>query len=447
MFDTTKEVKLEKKSFETYRKLQKTLYLISILFAIYLSYLILFPSAFFSFDFSTPNSQQNSVLNVRNSQNGIIEHGLFGINDVLIFDTALSGNYEKIKAQFVMDKQSASPQDIRIEAKKSYQAFLYPDGNAIGFKDGSLLNSGNIYYIVSAGKIRKFIDASIVSKMGFTLSAFSKISESDLKYNDAGEIISNPSYYPNNTIFKINDEFYMLVDEKLQKFLSQNAYLSQYDEITAVPKDPSIFEKYPLSTSQIGFSDGTLLSYGVSVYIVSSGKLLPINNTVTFTTMGYDWNDIKQASADEISFYEKERLFNISSAHPNGTILYAKDVDKNYLIENKTKRTVPTDAIFKSWQKNKPIVVSSKSSEITVGCILKKETLTFRNYSCDLPLADLRNFISNNYEFYLKADREIKIDEINITFKKQLSLDNLKSTARELINRIKINYGIGTTAQ
>jgi hypothetical protein len=447
MFDITKEIKLEKKISKAYGRLQKVLYLISVLFAIYFVYLVFFPSAFFSFDFANPNSQKNSVLNVRNSQNGFIEHGKIILDDTLAFDTALSGNFEKAEAQFVMDKQSVGPHDLKIETKKSYQAFLYSDGAAIGFKDGTLLNLGNIYYIVSSGKLRKFYDEKTIIKMGYAPSAFLGVSESDLKYNDIGETINNPSEYPDNTIFKINNEYYMLFGGKLQRFLSQKAYLSQYGEPAAIEKDLSIFEKYPVDSSQIGFSDGTLLSYGVSVYIVSSGKLLPINNTVTFTTMGYGWEDIKQASADEIGFYEKDKLFNISSAHPNGTILYARDINKSYLIENKTKRIMPTDAILKSWQRNKPIVVSSKSSETSVSCILKKEKLTFRTFSCDLSLADIRNFISNNYEFYLKADREIKIDRINITFKKQVNFDNLKGTARDLLNRIKINYGIGTTAQ
>lgn len=447
MIDFTKQIPLEKNIYKTYRKLQMLLYFFAFLLSAYIAYLILFPSAYFSFDFSSPNSEKNSITYPKDSQGQFADHGKVSINEKMIFDTALSGKYEKAKMQLIMDEQSENPSGFEIQAKKSYQAFLYPDGDNLNFKDGTLLSYNKIYYIASNGKLRNFSDEKIVDKMGYNLSAFISASETDLKYNQIGDPITESSSYPDNTIFKIDGDYYMLYSEKLRKFISQNVYLSQYNEDISVSKDKSLLEKYPQEESQIGFSDGTLLGYGISAFIVSSGKLLPVNNAVTFITMGYSWDDIKQASTDEISFYEKDKLFNINDAHPNGTILYAKDVGKNYMIENGKRRPIPTDAILKSWQKNKPVLVSSKSLNTIENCYLKKEVLASRAYSCDVTLEKINIFLSNNYEFYLNSGQEIEIDFINVTFKKQVSWENFRSTVSDIINRVKINYGIKTDAQ
>jgi hypothetical protein len=385
MFDFTGRLNLEKKQYQIYRRLQILLYFCAFLSSLYFAYLIIFPSAYFSFDFSNPNSLKNTVINPRNSEGSYAEHGTVSSGKKMVFDTALVGNYGNAQIELTMDKQSENPENFEVQAKKSFQAFFYPEGKPMISRDAD--------------------------------------------------------------IFKISDNYYLLSDGKLKKFLSQNAYLSQYDESAASEKDSSFLSQYLLDEDMIGYADGSLLSYGISAFIVSSGKLLPINNTVTFTAMGYDWNDVKQASADEISFYEKDKLFTISSPHPNGTIFFASDSKKSYMIENGTKRLFPSAEILKSWQKSSPVTVSEKSLTYLEKCNLSKETLSFRTYSCDIPLSNFSNLIGKDYEFYLISGKDIKIDAINVTFKKQLSWINFKTTVRDLINKIMANYGIGETAQ
>lgn len=385
MFDFTRQISINQKNYDLYKKLQATLYLAAFLSAVYFVFIILFPSAFFTFDFSSPNSLKNTVVSPRNSQGQYAEHGKIGTSEKLIFDAALVGNYGKAHIELTMDKQSNSPENLKIEAKKSFQAFLYPEGT--------------------------------------------------------------PAEAKTETIYKINDDYYALDNGKLKKFLSKNAYLSQYVENNATTADASILEKYPLDENMIGYADGTLLSYGISAYIASSGKILPINNTVTFSAMGYNWNDVKQASADEISFYEKSKLFTISNAHPNGTIFAASDTKKSYVVENGIKKPIPDDAVLKSLSKNKPVAVSGKSLDTVENCSLSKETLSLKTYSCDIPLEKFSGLIGKDYEFYLDSDKEIKIDAIDITFKKQVSWNNLKLTLVDLFNKFKNNYGIGQTAQ
>lgn len=385
MFDFTKQIPIDQASYSKYRRLQVFLYFAAFLSVVYFAYLVLFPSAYFAYDFSSPNSLKNTVINPRNLKGDYLEHGATNSAGKLIFDTALVGNYGKAQVEFTMDKQSESPENLEVQARKSFQSFFYPEGQPVELKKADL--------------------------------------------------------------FKINDDYYMLADGKLRKFISKNAYLSQYDEGAASPKDTSFLKQYPLDENMVGYADGSLISYGISAYIVSSGKILPVNNTVTFSAMGYNWKDVKPASADEISFYEKDKLFTISSPHPNGTILTTSDTKKSYLVENGTKRPIASPEILKSWQKTSPVAVSEKSLGISEKCGLNKETLSFRTYSCDIPLSKLSGLIGKDYEFQLNSDEGIKIDTIRVTFKKQVSWDNFKATIRDLLNKIMANYGIGTITQ
>ena len=382
--DFTRQILMDQKKYGSYKKLQAFLYLLAFLSAIYFAYLILFPSAYFAYNFSTPNSLKNTVISPRDSEGNYLEHGQIDAADKLVFDAALAGNYGQAKIELAMDKASENPEDSEIRARKSFQSFFYPEGDPIKVE--------------------------------------------------------------NAVIYKINDDYYKLADGRLQKFISQNAYSSRYDESAASIADSKILNQYPLDENMIGYADGTLLSYGISAYVVSSGKILPINNTVTFSAMGYNWKNVIPASADEISFYEKDKLFTISSPHPNGTIFTASDTKKSYLVENGKKNSIPSSEVLNSLGKTGPVDVSAKSLETIEACRLKKEILSLRTYSCEIPLEKFSGLIGKDYEFQLNSNKEIKIDKINVTFKKQISWDNFKATIRDLINKIMANYGIEQTA-
>ncbi len=89
-------------------------------------------------------------------------------------------------------------------------AFFLPDGNPVGFKDGTLLTSKEKYYIVSNGVLREFENQSLMQEMGYSKNAFTQVKEDDLGYNAHGEMISDPQKYPDNTAFFVDDIYYQL---------------------------------------------------------------------------------------------------------------------------------------------------------------------------------------------------------------------------------------------
>jgi hypothetical protein len=183
-------------------------------------------------------------------------------------------------------------------------------------------------------------------------------------------------------------------------------------------------------------SDSVLASYGESVYILSDGKSYPIDSVDTFNGKGYRWDDVKLISPDDLAKYEKQKLFTLASPHPNGTII---KTDKNiwYEIKNGQKFIVNGSDILSD---RHPILVSASSLDTTEKCELTKKPFTSNTFICEIPLANFQNLIGTEYEFSVTFDNDIKIDFINVKFKKDLTWNNLRNKISEMIFRIKNNY-------
>ena len=196
--------------------------------------------------------------------------------------------------------------------------------------------------------------------------------------------------------------------------------------------------EYKENLDQNGFSDGALVSYGDSAYVLSGGKSYPIDNADTFIAHGYDWNDVVPIGPDQLADYKKDKLFTLLSPHPNGTIVVTDD-DQWYEIRNGQKHPL----IFKDPSvrpKKNPIVVSARSLQIADKCELKKKPLTADTYACEIPVADLQPLIGMDYEFSVAIDSDIKIDNLNVRFTKDLTPANLRNKISEMVFRVKNNY-------
>lgn len=440
-FDLTREVVLSEKDEKIYRRLRMLLYLAALLLVVYFSLLILFPSQFFTFSFINPKSNDNTLINPRDSLGVFPERGRIAANKNLYFDAALTGTYSETALDFSLAKKPSASEIGFVEVRKSYQAFFYPDGGSMGFKDGALLKNKTDYYLVSNGQLRKFADASIVSALGFRAENFLAVDEEDLKYNSPGASIADKSAYPDNSLFKIAENYYMLSGGKLIPFVSEKAFLSHYPPAFAINQSDDFLGKYPVDENLLGFSSGSIVSYGISAYLIENGTILPINNPETFLAMGYDWSGIVPIDGGEFSLYEKGELTTIESAHPEGTVFSATEDGKKYLIKNGRKYFLPTESIAASWIGNKGMIaVNARGLEISQRCVLQKKLLSSVRFSCAIPLASLQSVIGKDYEFKVIFSDNLEISNINATFEKNINKDNFKMTVFDLVNRIKQNY-------
>ncbi len=440
MFDLTKKIELDEKNYKHYRLFQTAVYLLALFLAVYLFIIIAFPTQFLTFSFLNPNSTKNNLANIRNSEGLFPERGRIEGTKPLTFDASVIGNYSTGRVSIILSKKSEEFVSASLNARKSYQAFFYPEGEPVGFRDGTAVKSEGNYYLVSDGKLKKFRNDSILETLGFDKNYFIETTAEDLKYNPKGEEISDISTYPNYSIFKIDNEYYILKDDILRKFVSSQAYLSSYADNQAIEKTADFLKKYPLSDDTEGFADGSLVSYGDSAFLVSNGKTLPIDSSITFENMGYSWDDLRKISGDEMAMYKKEKLFTIFSPHPDGTIFVTNEDQKYYLIKNNQKHSLPSSSAALSWSKNNPVIVSEMSLGIEGKCQLKKNPFSFRSYYCEIPLEKFKGLYGKDFEFVLNSESNIKIDTIDTSFKKSVTLENLKLAITETFAKIKGNY-------
>ena len=421
MFDFTKEIKIEPPFSKIYAITRVLLYTFFIIGVFFVLYRILFPIIMLEFSMNTPNSTKNTLVSPRMTQNNEFpEKRLVKANEPFVFNANPIGQFSKAVFGFTLDKKEKSVENISLQIQKSYQAFFYPEGNPIGFKNGSLLTTPEgEYYIVSDGMLRKFVDTIVILQLGYPKSSFANVSSDDLKHNETGSNITDANTYPNDTLFIIDEVFYQLKNKQLYPFVSTRAFLSQFDSSAAIAKNKDFFEQYPVSETYVGFGDGSLVSSADAVFILSEGKSYPVENAETFLAMGYDFNDVIQISQDELGAHQKQKQFTHNNPHPNGTIFFDKSTNKYYIIENRTKRPLTSDSAIKSY-KQKPIVADSQTANKQYSCVLKKKPLKSNAYECSIVLNELDKFVGNDFQISTTFPNDAKIKNIMLMFSLRL---------------------------
>lgn len=183
-----------------------------------------------------------------------------------------------------------------------------------------------------------------------------------------------------------------------------------------------------------------LLSTKESVYLASGNKIWPIADAITFESMGWNWNDVIPSNSEEISSYEKQKLFTLKNAHPDGTVFSDKETGRYYLVENREKRLIKNSADLISFAKTNPTIAEEKSLETISSCEMESSWKFLRKYKCLIPIQEIQNLLGNDYEFRANFDQDVDIKNLEITFKKSFNLENLKSSLATLKNRFKANY-------
>lgn len=442
MFDLTKNIKLGSKERRKYAVARLILYLAFLAGVFFVADKILLPSSSLDFSFKIEaGSEKNTIVYPRTNSSNPLKDGSVLPGDDIVFNANPVGSFSDAIVTFIADKDLRDVQNASVKLRKSYTAFFFPDGEPMGFRNGTLLStSNNAYYIVSDGKLRKFSNADIASGLGYSKNSFLQVSSEDLIYNEPGKDITETNAYPDGSLFLVEDRYYRMEKQELLPFVSAQAFLSQYDSGQAIAKDRDFLSKYVVSENILGFADGTLGSFGISAFILSSNKSYPITNAETFVLMGFNWEDIVTLDSEELGLYDKQKVFTRSYPHPDGTLFLDQKIGKYFVIENGKKRPIESKAVEKTYSKQKPILADLEMSKKEVSCTLKKSFFNSRKYSCTAPLEEIESFIGNDYQIDATFANNVKIDEINVTFFRSLSWQNIRSSLSNIKLNIINNY-------
>ncbi|MCK9378853.1 MAG: hypothetical protein M0P97_01780 [Candidatus Moranbacteria bacterium] len=200
----------------------------------------------------------------------------------------------------------------------------------------------------------------------------------------------------------------------------------------------------PLEQSGFNTEDGKLISSPEAVYVLAGNQKFPLDNPITFESLGYDWNKVFPLDEETLSQYEKGKLLNIRSPHPDGTIFRTIDTNKYFYISNGEKREIKgSQELIASYTKDKSIIsVSEKSLSDYQICSLKKTGFFFISYSCPINASSLMEYPGKNYEFSAetKSSQVQYINDIQIEFERDITWKNIRSSLSLIKSRIILKY-------
>lgn len=367
--------------------------------------------------------------------------------DKIILNSYSAETFSDAEIQIALDKKSSAIAGNEVKIRKTYQAFAYPAALAPAvFPEGSLVKNGKQYFIVSAGKLREFQSPALVLAMGYPEEAFQEATTEELNFSEKGSEITDAKNFPDGTVFLISGTYYQLKNQTLFPFVSEKAYLSRYEKKQALEKDASFKKNYAISEESLGFADGTLLSFDTGVFVVVSGKVVPFNNPITFLSFGYKWEDILSANEEEIGLYERDKIFTLKRPHPDGTVFFAADTGKYYLISGGRKYEIKGEHILKSYFKKNRIEVRGKNLDFQNSCALKKDWWPLNSYRCAASIKNSKQVFGNNYQIEMQKSPEISRAQIRANFfRSSISWENMRDILAEIKRKFLTNYGYATT--
>lgn len=367
-----------------YRLLRSLLYLIVIATVVIFALRVLFPTLVFSFNFKTPSSSKNNILDPRSPENMPRTNGKIETDGALIADASLVGTFSEVRTQVTLENKSSIPDNLELSLRRAYRSFFLPTGTDVtGFPQESLYRIDNTYYA-----------------------------------------LRNDTFYP---------------------FASDNAYLSRYPETFATPESREFLSRYPVSENWIGFRIGSVVSFADGVFlIVSDTEMRPVGSADIFLAFGYRFEDVRPASAEEIGIYERGRIFLLGAQHPDGTLLLDQDTETYYIVEHDMKRAI-TDPRYRDFiiRQQTPISVSSRSSEVRANCTLVP-SLFGQSFSCATPIDALRPGLGNDFEIRIDgANADIDINTLQVSFATDKSTQNMLTLLSAIKQRLLSRFGLG----
>jgi hypothetical protein len=366
-----------------YKILRAIMYAVIVLAVGIFTLRVLFPTLVFSFNFKTPNSSKNNLLNPRSESNVSRANGKIETGGVLIANVGTTGNFSQANAQVTLAKKSLVPNTLEISLRRSYRSFLLPDGAPVtGFLSTSL--------------------------------------------------------------YKIDDTYYALKDGTLYPFVSSNAYLTRYPENFAINESREFLARYPVSENWLGFRVGSAASFADGVFlIVSETEMRPVGSADIFLALGYHFENVKPASEEEIGIYKRGKIFGLGEQHPDGTLLLDQDTQKYYLVEQNTKRPL-TDSHYLEFllQQQIPISASSHDKETRASCSLVP-SLFGQSFSCVTELAPLQQSLGSDFEIRIgQNDADIDINQLSVSFQTEKSPRNMLILLSQIKTRFLSRFGL-----
>jgi hypothetical protein len=197
-----------------------------------------------------------------------------------------------------------------------------------------------------------------------------------------------------------------------------------------------------INANQTAIHSGSLLSFADGVFLIDGDLVRPIGDASIFENLGYNWDDVKPASEEDMGTYEKGKIVTLGNIHPNGTVLHEIDTGTYFLIQNGEKHPLPNEIIAQSYlQGMHPIEVSSASSAVVRGCVLTLSGLFNKSYSCETTINALVPLPGDTFQISTQFNDEIAFQSMDVEFTDSVNSKNMRLSLSKIKQRIVAHYG------
>ncbi|NCU41310.1 MAG: hypothetical protein EOM19_01130 [Candidatus Moranbacteria bacterium] len=433
MFDFTPDIKISKKYRKWYSFGRLFLYGGFFLFGTFVFSKIVFPDHYDFFDFEQYYGKNNTVINPRLEDGENVLEKL-SPNEKMIFNVVVRGDFDSLLWEIKTKNTTLLEGDLFVT--RAYRAMLYPQGEKIGFREGSLLRYKERLFIILKGMIYE-IDQNTREALSFDTNNFMEITQEEFSLYKEVSFLPSDTFWIEGSLFSTEDgEYYQVEGGALHSFVSENAYLASYrkEDARFLPKERVNIPRE--EQKKKGFPDGTLLSYKDGVFIVEEGFLRGVDTAETFLSKGYDWDMLFPVTEEEVSPYEISGLFSLRSPHVQGTVFSDKENNISYFVDKGKLREIVGEHIAKQYQSGGRVFVDFQVEKKT--CSLSK--VGKKKYECFLPLGSKEEGFE--YEFTFVPKNETSLKEMGVTFSMKKNWDHTKLFLSDIKNRLGQRIGI-----
>ncbi len=178
----------------------------------------------------------------------------------------------------------------------------YPDGLPIAWPNYSLLDTGEVVYLLVDDTLRPFASRETLRDLGFSPDEPLAIKSADIAGYEIGRIITSSSQYVNGLLVQhAGGTYYYLEDGKRHIVATEDIRQNRYADRAVVVMTAEEISQFPEGQA-IRLRDGALIRAedGPIVYVISEGAKRPIANESTFVQIGWEWKDVVVVSPETI---------------------------------------------------------------------------------------------------------------------------------------------------
>ncbi len=255
-----------------------------------------------------------------------------------------------------------------------------------------------------------------------------------------GEPVGN---IPEHRVLAIDGKPYLFVDESLYPLSGERTALSWSSAEDVLPMKNDAFSLFPKHDRTIGFRPGTLVMNRERLYMIDTEeRRRPIPDRTIFEALGFRTGRVIPVSDDELAHYKPGPSFTPTSPQPEGTIFFDRDTETYFIIENGLRHMLGPGAYRDMLLRlTDPMDVSGNALRNGPSCTLLRHPFLRRTYRCTVRIDELSALPGKSFEFSITPEKDIRIRNLSITFRRKFGQDDFFRFLREARDRFLRTYG------